>query len=415
MIPGITASLPVAAPPPVPFFPVIADDNATFTDEGTATTGWTASGGTLGVTGSVLRLTKNVGSGTSGSALKSITLPGSNLDFFMYVKVQMSRTTTNHAGAFWLQDSGNTRQFVLWLNYSAVGGAYTQGTVSIQAYESGTLRTATVATGVNTETDDLEFGLEYDHKWSTMNCYQKQVDGTWDLKARVACTFHSYTDARMVTLSTAPTGTWMEFDYWMIARPNIMILSDSIGEGKTLYSPDRSLALSNYLSTWTRYAELYPSLRNTIVSNKSVGGQTSAQLLARVADVTGQSPRLVILHASTNDEVNGISLADRTTNIQDTIDAIVTASAECVLLNAMYGTSTYSGNTPSPDHRDYMLDWWDNYRTSLTDLYASLDIMQAIVSSGFMNSSLTQADGIHPTPSGHEDIGDFIEAQPYAP
>lgn len=415
MIPGITASLPVAAPPPPPFFPVIADDNATFNDEGTATTGWTASNATMGVTGSVLRLTKTSGSGSSGSITKSVTMPGSNLDHGFYGKVNMSRAATNHGGAVWLRNSGNTRQFVFWMNYSSVGGAYSQGTLSIQCYESATLRTATVATGVNTETDSIEFVLQYDHKWQSMCCYLKQIDGTWDLKARLACSYVAYIEAQLITLSAAPSGTWMEFDYLTIARPNIVLVGDSIAEGKTLYSPNLSLSLTNYNSTWARYAALYPTLRNNLVFNKGIGSETSTALLARIADATGQSPRLVIVHASTNDEVNGISQSTRTSNIQGAIDAIVAASAECVLLNAMYGTSTYSGNTPSPDHRDYMLDWWDNYRTSLTDLYASLDIMQAIVSSGFMNSSLTQGDGIHPTPSGHEDIGDLIEAQPYAP
>jgi lysophospholipase L1-like esterase len=405
---------PVAAPGVL--LPAIADDNDTFTDEGTATTGWTAANASLAVTGSVLRMTKTTGSGSSGSMTKSVTMPGTNLDHIFYGKVMMARANANEAGAVWLRNSGNTRQFVLWLNYNSVSGAYAQGTLSIQAYESATLRTAVVATGVNTSTAWIEFALQYDHKWSTMNCFIKQGDGTWDLKARIACTYVAYIEAQLITLSTAPSGTWMEFDYLTICRPNLVVIGDSIAEGKTLYSPNRSLGLADYSSTWARYAELYPALRNTIVVNKGVGSETSAATLARIADATGQSPRVVFLHASTNDEVNGISLADRTDNIQDTIDAITAASGTTVLLNAMYGTSSYSGNTPSPDHRDYMTTWWTANRLGLTGTFAPLDIMDPIIDgSGFMTTGLTQADGIHPTPAGHEDIGLFIASQGYAP
>lgn len=396
--------------------PAIADDNATFNDEGTATTGWTASGGTLGVTGSVLRLTKTVAAGTSASATKSVTMPGTNLDHIMYVKPKASRTTTNHGGAFWLRNSGNTRQFVLWLNYDATLGAYAQGTISAQVYNGASLVTAVVATGVNTETADLEFGLHYDHKWSTMNVFQKQVDGTWDLKARLAATYVAYIEAQMITLSSAPAGAWLEFDFWTVARPNLVVIGDSIAEGKTLYSPNRSLALSNYASTWTRYAGLYPSLRNNIVVNRGVGSETSTATLARIADATGMGARVVFLHASTNDEVNGISQSTRTSNTQSMINAISAASATTVLLNAMYGTSSYSGNTPTPDHRDYMTTWWGSNMPTLTGSFVPVNIMTPIVDgSGYMTSGLTQSDGIHPTPSGYEDIGQYIVAQGYAP
>ena len=194
----------------------------------------------------------------------------------------------------------------------------------------------------------------------------------------------------MITLSTAPSGAWLEFDFWTIARPNLVVIGDSIAEGKTLYSPNRSLALANYLSTWTRYAALYPSLRNNLVVNKGVGSETSAATLARIADATGQSPRVVVLHASTNDEVNGISLADRTDNIQDTVDAVSTSGATTVLLNAMYGTSSYSGNTPTPDHRDYMTTWWGTNMPTLTGAFVPVNIMTPIVDgSGYMTSGQT--------------------------
>lgn len=405
-----------AGPPPAGILPPIADDNSTFTDEGDATTGWTATNATQSITSGVFRMTKTSSAGTGGNSAKDITLPGSNLDFIFYGRVRMQQGASGQGGAIWLRNADNSRQFAFWMNYNPTGTpAYEEGTIGIQTNEGATIRPAVVATGVDTETF-IEFALQYDHKWGSMNCFLKQVDGTWDLKARVAATFHSWTQVQVITLSTAPIDTWMEFDYLSICRPNIVVIGDSIAEGKTLYSPNLSLGLANYSSTWARYAALYPELRNNLVVNKGVGSETSTATLARIADATGQSPRVVFLHASTNDEVGAVSLSTRTDNIQDMIDAITAASGSTVLLNAMYGTSAYSGNTPSPDHRDYMTTWWNTNRLALTGDVAPINIMTAIVDgSGYMATGLTQADGIHPTPAGHEDIGLFIASQGYAP
>lgn len=399
---------------PAGALPVISDDNATFNDEGVSPAGWTPTNANITVSDSITRLTKSISGAGNASIAKDIVLPGSNRDFILYGKVRMSQGL-NNAGAIWLRDAANTRQFAFWLNYNPVAGAAQQGSLGIEAYESSNVRTAQALTGVNTDVTWVEFALHYDHKWSTTNCFIKQIDGTWDLKARIATTFTAYTKIELITVGNAPLNAWIEFDYLSVCRPNIIVIGDSIAEGKTLYSPNRSLGLSNYASNWARYAALYPGLRNNLVVNKGVGSESSAATLSRIADATSNSPRVVFLHASSNDKAAAISLAARTTNIQNTIAAIGDVGATTVLLNAMYSTANYSGNVPTPDHRDYMAAWWSADRLAVAGSFVAVDIMAPIKdAAGFMRSDLTQSDGIHPTPSGYQLIGQYVAAQGYA-
>ena len=60
-------------------------------------------------------------------------------------------------------------------------------------------------------------------------------------------------------------------------------------------------------------------------------------------------------------------------------------------VNAMYGTSTFSFN---PAHRDYAKTWWDVNRLTLTDVHGAVNIMQPLLSGGYMADALTQV-GVH--------------------
>jgi len=191
----------------------------------------------------------------------------------------------------------------------------------------------------------------------------------------------------------------------------VISIGDSICAGATLFNPDPALSLTNNTNSWQYHAQLYGSLRNNLIVNKGVGSNTSAQIAARItADVLDHEPRVVFLHASSNDEAAAVSLATRTTNIQSAVTAIDGAGAACVLLNAMYGTAAGADNTPSPDLRDYGLNWWTAYMPGLTNVDLAINIMTPILSGGFMDAALTEADGIHPTAFGYEDIGQFIAA-----
>lgn len=382
--------------------PVITGENATFNDEGTATTGWTTSNATLSVTGSWLRQTKTAG-GSNSSMTKSLgTFPPTNSDFILYGKVRTKYSGTSQA-VVWLLNGA--KKITLWFG-TADGGTPAQGTIALITDSGSGENKVTLVTGYDYESNAVEFALHFDQKFQTVTAWFKEADGRWKWKGRAPMTWISAADIQMLHSTGSAAGSWIEFDYLTLARPNFAVLSDSIGEGKTLFSPDPALALTNDDSTWMRHAPIYPALRNNLIVNKGVGSQTSAQMLSRVADVTSTGAKLVFLHASSNDSVGGISQATRTSNIQSTVNAINAAGSQTVLLNAVYGTSSNANN---PGLHDYMKTWWGTSMPTVTGVAAAINIMRPIdVAGEYMDPTLTQSDNIHPNIAGYTAIGQYI-------
>lgn len=253
----------------------------------------------------------------------------------------------------------------------------------------------------------FEFALQYDTKYGQLNCWAREADGRWKLKARMKCDYVSHTSISIAKHSSAPTGGWLEFDYLTLCQPNIIAIGDSHCAGSTLFNTDSALGLNNDESSWMRHSLLYPTLRNNLIVNKGVGGQTSAQILARISEVTRESPRVVVLHASSNDP-GTIAVAARTANTQSTVDAVKTAGAKCVLLNGLYATSAYTGNPGNPAYRDYMLSWWTTDRATLTGLDGRVDIMAPVAAGGFLAPAYAQSDNVHLNVAGYKLVGELI-------
>lgn len=389
-------------------WPTIPDENSTFNDEGASTTGWTTSNATVGTSAGWLRYTKTVASGTgSSSTSPAVTFTPSSRDYILYGKMRC-KSASDCIGVIWMLNG--SKEMGLWFGTSSANTSYSAGAISLVGTTGSSTRNVTgLGNGYTYETVPFEFALQFDSKYTSLTCWVREADGRWDFKGRVACDWFSATNIQILTTSNSANGSWVEFDYLTLAKPNVVSIGDSICEGKTLFSPDRGLGLTNDESSWQRHALLYPTLRNNLIVNKGVGSQTSTQINTRIADATGEGPRVVVLHASSNDEASAISQATRTTNIQNSVNSIVAASQSAVVLNASYGTSAGADNQPTPDLRDYMKDWWDNYKPTVTGASGFIDIMQPVLASGFLDAGLAQADGIHPNVAGYTLIGDLIE------
>lgn len=387
--------------------PSLSDENASFNDEGAATTGWTATNASLAVSSSWLRQTKTAGGSNSKMAKTISSFTPTNRDWILYGRC---RASTDGVGVVWMLNGA--KEVSIWFGSTNASTTLTAGAVSIcGTTDSGTSRNvASCGTGIVYNSEPVDFALQYDSKFGQLVCWFRESDGRWKFKARVACEWFSSTSMEVVSATAAPAGAWVEFDYLSLCKPNIVAIGDSICEGKTLFAPNYALGLSNDESSWQRNALMFPANRNNLIVNKGVGGQTSTQILARMADATGEGPRIVVLHASSNDEANSVSQATRTSNIQASLNAITAAGQQAILLNAMYGKSGGADNSPTPDLRDYMTTWWSTNAASLSGNYMAIDIMAPIIDgSGFMQSSLTQSDGIHPTAAGYAAIGARIQ------
>lgn len=385
---------PVASPVP--------DDNLLNFNEGTATTGWSVTSGSGDITqsGSSVRLAS-----TSAAVTAALSIAGPASNDFIILLCASAKYTSGQYSALRFMD-GATAMLELSFGYDHAAVAETLGTISVTNGSTGNV----LSTGVNYETTPQKFAIHIDRNYSAVNVYAQHSGGGWLFQASYAYAagFASLDAVQMVT--SADSGQWVEYDWLGYARPNMVSIGDSICAGHNEFDPDPAVygGEDNPNGQWQRWCVLYPSLRNTLIVNKGIGSESSGDILARIAWVTAHSPRLVFLHASTNDEVLAISAATRSANIQDCIDAIDAAGAECVMLNAMYGTS---GNGINPDHRNYMASWWASDRLALTGLRGSIDIMVPMASGDYMNAALTEGDGIHPTPAGYEAIGEYIAAE----
>lgn len=383
--------------------PTLTGENSTFNDEALATTGWVQTNATLTQSGSSLIHTKTAGA-ISSSSVKSATLPTANRDFILYGKAR-AKNAANNCAVIWLTDG--TKEFGLWFGSPDAGTTLTTGTMSISGYTSSTQKVS-LGSGYDYENVYVDFALHCDTTFGTMTCYFRGTDGLWNFKGRILHTWFTVPEIKIQTPSAAIAGTWLEFDFLTIARPNMIAIGDSICAGSTGFNPNNSLGLTNYSSSWHRYANPYPTLRNNLIVNKGIGGQTSTQILARiVTDVTNHSPQLVYLHASTNDEMNAISQTTRTSNIQSTVSAL--APAQVVLLNAMWGCAGSVDNSYPRLLRDYTQISWPLLLTGVTGTAQKIDIARPLASAdGYQNYLLTVTDGLHPNPPGYAAIGQTI-------
>lgn len=381
--------------------PDVTGENATYQDEGTSTAGWTATDMTMAVTGSVLRATKTNAAGTGAQISRSVNLPAGQKDYILYGKVR-----ANTGCVCWLINTAGDKLAGIWFN-STHQGSYSPGLLSLTGWMADGTRTgAVIKEAMAVETIWVDFALHYDSKFKTLTAYLRRADGSLEYCTRVTCEHNSVSNLAFRTLSPSTPGDWVEFDFVQVSAPNLVVVGDSISEGKNGFSPNMSLGLNNYLTTWLNYARAYLGLRNNLIISKGVGSERSDQTAARTADYAGIGAKLVFVHASSNDTSANNTLAQRTSNTQAIIDAIKASGAKVVLLNALYGTAA---NTLNPGYRDYLYNWWTNYRQTLAKVDQYIDIMQPLrTNENFMRAEVTESDAIHPKAEGYRLIGQWI-------
>jgi lysophospholipase L1-like esterase len=201
---------------------------------------------------------------------------------------------------------------------------------------------------------------------------------------------------------------------WFIAYPNYASIGDSITAGHNFFDPDPSYYGDDddYQNTWQYYANIGAGLRNNLIVNYGVGGETSEEVNARVnAMIKNTQARTVFLSACNNDYGEPITLAARSTNIQDSVNKLKRWNdTQVVLINAVYPNSDSGGY---PDNADYYREWWNDYSGDIERTSSKLDIMtgSGILDGNYMDTTYVESDGVHPNASGYELIGNYIESQ----
>lgn len=380
--------------------PVLLNNNAVFEDECTSTTDWAATNGNLDLYDPKgLTFIKTSATGTSAIVKRTFPITEKK-DFLVFSKVKTTAMCT-----LWLLSGSNTS--AIWFNQKLESGTTSkqQGSITLVG-KDGTIQRNNAVVDATTDTW-FEFALHFDSKFNTLNLYTLNAN-VWVWRGRVSTTIFLPTsgtiDFAMSSLEDSAASLTVEHLY--VCYPNLAVFGDSIAAGSTGFNPDATLGLTDPQSQWTYNLNAFSNVKNSIVVNKGVGGQSSLELLNRVEDITSLNAKICFLHASTNDLFKSVSSADRTTNISNTITAIKAESTICVLLNAMYGTQTY--NSTYPGHKSYMQDWWDNSSQTVgADLAIDISI-PVLNEDGYMATTKTQSDGIHPNNGGYADIAEYI-------
>jgi lysophospholipase L1-like esterase len=140
------------------------------------------------------------------------------------------------------------------------------------------------------------------------------------------------------------------------------------------------------------------------VVNQGVGGDKTADMLARIDKALALNPHFVIIMGGTNDLANGdVSLATTQTNIREMCTQVESHGAVPVLC-------TVPPNNYSLEQRDVLNGWIAEYANSkgygLIDFYAVIDNP---ANPGHSNPLLVMSDGIHPNAAGYSAMGNAID------
>ncbi len=111
---------------------------------------------------------------------------------------------------------------------------------------------------------------------------------------------------------------------------------DTLPAGSTVVALGDSLTYGYGASTDTAYPAVLADLSKWKVINAGVNGDTSADVLDRVVDITKQAPDLVLLGVGGNDVLQRVQPDTTRANITATIDILKSANIDVVLIAEPY-------------------------------------------------------------------------------
>jgi len=134
-----------------------------------------------------------------------------------------------------------------------------------------------------------------------------------------------------------------------------------------------------------------------LVLNAGVSGDTSAGGLRRVSWVLAGNPQLVILELGGNDGLRGLSLPETRSHLDAIIQRLKQANVQVILAGM---------NLPPNYGKEYTSKFEAMYR-DLAHVH-SIPLIPFLLEGVGGNTSLNQADGIHPTAEGYRIVVETV-------
>jgi len=179
------------------------------------------------------------------------------------------------------------------------------------------------------------------------------------------------------------------FSLTSLAENKLVILGDSLTEG---YGVSREAAYPFLLEQKFKQAGMPWS-----VLNAGVSGSTTASANSRLKWLFKSKPQAVLIVLGANDGLRGLKVEESEKNLALAIELAQKEKVK-VILGGLYMPPNYG--------KEYTTKFKNIY-TNLTKKY-SIPLIPFILDKVAGDSSLNQADGIHPNEKGHKIIADHI-------
>lgn len=316
--------------------------------------------------------------------IRDITIP--TTDYIVYIKAKTAQIAGSHCD-FRVGPPGSEVR----IKFDHNGSTTEVGAVCGTAQGVNIL----LETGVDTSSYS-EWVIQIDQKQSRVYFYRRTGTSTFEYMASLPYASLT-TGATQVRFNIGGlAGQQFTVDYFSVCKPNVIAIGDS-------NCKRMGLDITNY-SAWGNI-NILKSNRNCLVVNKGVGSDTSAMVLARLAeDVIAHGARACLFQCTQNDYSYPISLTNKFDNTQDAVDLLVAADIDVVLLTCLVGSQAGGGST-------FYMAFNADYYPLVTGATVYCDWLSSVADSetGLVDAAYIEADHVHLNAAGHVVAGAFIE------
>jgi lysophospholipase L1-like esterase len=365
----------------------LTDINAIYSTEFDDLDGWSLSGAGCKASGGKALLAAGY------YMYRTVVLP--TCDYIWYFKIHTGYVADSSIN-FRLGEV--TTGIIIYIDYDIASTTAVLGTITAKV-ANGIIN---LATGIDTS-NYVEMVVQNDTKNKCVNFFFRNGSIFTFLGGKSYSSLLTG-DATLRFSTGSGAGQQTTIDYCSVCKPNIIAIGDSVTKGAIYYAPnpDEHAGVDPYNNTFEYYCNVLSNNRNSLIVNKGVGGNDSADIVARIAtDVVAHSPQWCILEAGLNDYTSGFTQSQRTTYIQNSVDLLVEANIRVVLTNSIIPrTVSYSY------YQTWTNDYW--YTISGADLY--VDIMTGLADGdGKIATIYVEADNVHPNTDGYEIYGNTLQ------
>jgi lysophospholipase L1-like esterase len=349
-------------------------------------------------------------SGVGAEIIEPIAFDCAEGDFILYAKGQLSGLSGG-ASFISIETADKSKRLEVGFGYDFRNSVADISRISMRVLNGSSNTSNGGVSGVELVTAAFEIALHYDCDRGAFNLWRRDTSATgyrWIWENSIKATGFDIEQIRFwnrTSGASAQVGTFTEVAF---CKPSMVAIGDSVTAGHNGFdpNPDKYEGRDNGLSQWEAYCWPYPDLRNNIIVSKGIGGNTTAMVNARISEAFKHGNQLVFLSVQNNDYGAGITLQQRTDNIQSSLNACVNAGCEVVLIGALYSNKAGPGAS-------YYMQWRDEYLSQITGHEQYIEIMEPVKdpATGRIKLSLTCDNKVHPNVAGYTLIGQYIQQE----